>query len=116
MMYDSFKDRIDADIKKARDQMKYLPEENREEIINIIQNFAYQWACAEAHIKILCVCAGMMGHSNEEEFDPENADQLSALEGEGSVSLLSQMGLPIYSGLVSDWTMKFLGDAFYEDD
>lgn len=81
-----------------------LPQGIKDMIINRVENLGFEWKHANAHVKALCICAGMTGHADDEEYDLEDKDQMRKLEEEGSGILMSQVGLATYCMMVEELT------------
>ena len=105
-------ERIDEVLRMVREALDpKMNDEKKLEVLRAVEDLGYQWQNMNAHCRVLCICAGMMGRPEDEEFDPENEEQLQALESEGSAALMKEMGLPLYSSLVTEFTMKACGGA-----
>ena len=83
-----------------------LPEDIRKEILDEVRYLGFQWQQANAHCRVLCICAGMMQHPEVEEYDPDDETQMKKLEAEGTYALINLVGLPTYCWLITEYTEK----------
>lgn len=84
-----------------------LTQEAKDAIMDAVKDLGFQWQHSNASAKATLAIVGMTQHEDDEMFDINNMEQLHQLEAEGSIMILREVGLRLYS----DMTLLFLHEA-----
>lgn len=93
-------ERIEEVRKKVHDGLiTGLPEEERQDVLDGVDELGAMWLDTCAHVRALSICAGMIKHPVNA-FDTENREQMKQMEVEGAAMLIGVMGLEAYNMFV----------------
>ena len=99
-------DRVDEIINKIENRiLLHLNEEEREEVLGMVEELAHNWQQTNAHARALTVCAAVLAG---EKLNPEEvtAEELSFFEGQGTQALIHAVGMPVYVALIEHFTPR----------
>ena len=109
----TIQEKIDQVVEMVKENLREeLTQEEREDILANVEDLGYQWQHTNATAKATLAVVGMTIHDDSEMFDINNMEQLHQLEAEGSMLILREVGLPMYSQI----SMEFLDEALGHKD
>lgn len=100
--------RIKEVVETVKKGCRYIPEEEREDVLDAVKDLGHQWQSANTTGRVMSIATGLIAKGMTIDDVAEGTD-LESFESTGSEAIFKALPLPIYSALHTEILTEAMG-------